>query len=53
MEKKKKATLQAFSSTLHLYGWAIYFRDSIKFSKNKTDSKVINSHQYSLERSYA
>ena len=50
---KKNATLQAFSSTLHLDWWAMYFRVSIKFSKNKMDSKVINSHQYSLETSHA
>ena len=35
--------------------WDEYFRhrNSIKFSKNNIDSKIIKSHQWSLERSHA
>ena len=52
---EKKVTSQAISSSLHSEGCTRYFRHrhSIKFSKNKIDSKVIKSHQYSLEGSHA
>ena len=38
-----------------LSGWNRYFRHrhTIKLYKNKMDSKVIKSHQCSLEKSYA
>ena len=52
---EKNTTSQAPSSTLHLEGWTRYFRHrhSVKFSKNKMDSKVIKSLQCSLEKSHA
>ena len=54
MEKEKIATSQTPSSTLHMDEWTRYLRhkDTIKLSKNKMDSKVIKSHQYSLEKSH-
>ena len=54
MEQEKNATSQTPSSTLHMDEWTRYFRhkDTIKLSKNKMDSKVIKSHQCSLEKSH-
>ena len=51
----KNKTSQTPNSTLHLDDWTSYFRqrDTIKLSKNKMDSKVIKSHQCSLEKSHA
>ena len=48
-------TSQIPSSNLHLDDWTRYFRhrDTIKLSKNKMDSKVIKSHQCSLEKFHA
>ena len=53
--RKKNATFQAPSSTLHLEGWNRYFRHrhSIKLSNNKMDSKVIRPNQCSLKRSHS
>ena len=53
--EKKKMSPPIPSSTLHLEGWARYFRHrhSAKLTKNKMDSKVIKSHQCSSERSHA
>ena len=54
MEKEKIATSQTPSSTLHMDEWTRHLRhkDTIKLSKNKMDSKVIKSHQCSLEKSH-
>ena len=48
-------TSQTPRSALHLDKWTRCFRhrDTIKLSKNKMDSKVIKSHQCSLEKSQA
>ena len=53
--KPKYTTSQIPSSNLHFDDWTRYFRhrDIIKLSKNKMDSKVIKSHQCSLEKSHA
>ena len=49
LEQEKKLD---FPDTSTLLGHFRY-RHSIKFSKNKIDSKIIKSHQCSLERSHA
>ena len=53
-ETGKNTTSQTPSSTVHWNEWTRYFRHKIttKFSKNKIDSKVIKSHQCSLEKSH-
>ena len=50
----KNTTSQTPSSTLKLDGRTMYFRQksTIKLCKNKMDSKVIKTHQCSLERSH-
>ena len=50
----KNTTSQVPSSTLHLKGRTRYFRHrhTIKLYENKMDSRVIKSHQCSLERSH-
>ena len=50
----KITTSETPSSTLHLEGQNRYFkhRQTIKLNKYKMDSKVIKSHQCSLERSH-
>ena len=52
--KPKNTNSQIPSSNLHFDGWTRYFRqrNTIKLSKNKMDSKVIKSHQCSLEKSH-
>ena len=51
---EKNTTSQTLSSILHLEGWTGYLRHrhTIKLYKNKMDSKVIKSHQCSLQRSH-
>ena len=51
----KSTTSQTPSSALHMKGRTMYFRHrhTIKLYQNKMDSKVIKSHQCSLERSHA
>ena len=51
----KNTTSQTPSSTLHLDDWSGYFRhrNTIILSKNKMESKVIKSHQCSLEKCHA
>ena len=41
--------------SIWLEDWTRHFRhrDTIKLSKNKMDSQVIKSHQFSLEKSHA
>ena len=50
---RKNTTSETPSSILHLDDWTRYFRHrhTIKLSKNKMDSKVIKSYQYSPEKS--
>ena len=52
---EESMTSQAPSLTFHLKEWTSYFRyrQLIKLSKNKLDSKIIKSHQFSLERFHA
>ena len=52
---EKNTTYQTPSSNLHFDEWARYFRHrgTIKLSKNKMDSKVIESQRCSLERFHA
>ena len=47
---EKNASSQVTNSTLNLEGWTRYFRyrHLIKPSKNKMDSKLINSHPVSF-----
>ena len=54
-ETGKNKTSQTPSSTLHLEGWTVYFRErhTMKLYKNKMNPKVIKSHQCSLEGSHA
>ena len=51
----KNTTSQTPNATLHLEGWNRQFNywHAIKLYKNKMDSKVIKSHECSLERSHA
>ena len=50
LERKKYTTYQALSATVHLEEWNRLFRHrkSIKISKRKMDSKVIESRQCTL-----
>ena len=51
----KNTASQTPSSAVHLDDWIRYFRhrDAIKLSKNKMDSKLIKSNQFSMEKSHA
>ena len=51
----KKYDLTGTYPTLLFEGWICFFRHrhSLKLSKNKMDSKVVKSHQCSLEISHA
>ena len=52
---EKNTTYQTPSSNLHFDEWTRYFRNTgtIKLSKNKMDSKVIESQECSLEKFHA
>ena len=53
-ETGKNTTSQTPSSTVYWNEWTRYFRHKVttKLSKSKIDSKVIKSHQCSLEKSH-